>query len=43
MKEFFRQYKYYMLVPFIIVLAGLAALILLTEDSSFGPFIYAIF
>lgn len=41
MREFFRQYKYYIMIPFILSLIGIVALILLSGGSKgVGPFVY---
>jgi hypothetical protein len=43
MKQFFQEYKYWILVPMIILLVLFGGLMLWTEGQSIAPFVYSIF
>lgn len=41
-KSFLKQYKYYILVPFCILLFFYVAVLIITQNENIAPFVYAI-
>jgi len=41
-KSFFQKYKYYILIPFIILMLFYILVMFLTQNESVSPFVYSI-
>ena len=43
MKDFFKEFWLWILVPFVLVLGGLAVLMMMVGEGSVGDFVYNVF